>query len=157
MLGMPQSHVVRVRRLVEPLECLLADRVEHAEAAAAPPPHEALHDERLEDVELGVANGLRRAEREAAGEHRQPLEELLLVRPEQLVAPLDRRAQRALACRGVARLAGEERQAPLEPGKKLLPRQISPTVGVGWNAAVTALARSTNRTSASASPSGSNG
>ena len=117
---MPQSHVLPVRRLVEPLERILADRVEHAEAAAAPPPNQALLDERLEDVELGVAYGLRRVERKAAGEHRQPPEELLLVRLEQLVAPLDRRAQRALARRGVARGAGEERQAPVEPGEQLL-------------------------------------
>jgi hypothetical protein len=35
------------------------------------------------------------------------------------VAPLDRRAQRALARRGVARGARKERQAPVEPGKQL--------------------------------------
>ena len=69
---MPLSHVLPVRRLVEPLERVLADRVEHAEAAAAPAPNKALLDERLEDVELGVAHGLRRFERKAAGEHRQP-------------------------------------------------------------------------------------
>jgi hypothetical protein len=50
VFGMPQSHVLRVRRLIEPLERVLADRVEHAEAAAAPPPNQALLDERLEDV-----------------------------------------------------------------------------------------------------------
>ena len=63
-------HVSPVRRLVEPLERVLADRVEHAEAAAAPPPDEVLLDERLEDVELGVADRLGRLEREAAARTR---------------------------------------------------------------------------------------
>ena len=54
-------------------------------------------DERLESVEVGVADLLGGGERAAAGEHGQPGEQALLVRLEEVVRPLDRRAQRLLA------------------------------------------------------------
>jgi hypothetical protein len=41
-LSVPLMDNFRIRRLVEPLERVLADGVEHAEAAAAPPPDEVL-------------------------------------------------------------------------------------------------------------------
>ena len=44
------------------------------------------------------ADGLRRGQIAATGEHRQALEDSLLVVEEQLVAPVDHRAQRLLAC-----------------------------------------------------------
>ena len=50
-----------------------------------------------ERVEICVADRLRRLERAAAREDGEPREEPLLVLVEQLVAPLDRRAQRLLA------------------------------------------------------------
>ena len=71
-------------------------------------------------VEVGVADGLRRLEREASPEHRELPEELLLVRLEQLVAPLDRRAQRSLPRRSVARARREQRQPPVEPREQLV-------------------------------------
>ncbi len=58
-LGVPATHILGVRRILEALERVLADRVEHAEPAAAPLPHEILDDERLEHVEVGIADGLR--------------------------------------------------------------------------------------------------
>ena len=58
----------RPRELLEQLERVLADRVEHAQPAALPAADEVLDDERLERVEVGVADGLRRLEREASAE-----------------------------------------------------------------------------------------
>ena len=58
--------------------------------------------------------------RAEASEDGQPPEELLLVRLEQLVAPLDRRAQRALPGGRVARARGEKRQAPFKPREELV-------------------------------------
>ena len=52
---------------------------------------------------MGVADALRRLEREACPEDGKVSEQLLLVRLEQLVAPLDRRVQRALSRGRVAR------------------------------------------------------
>ena len=59
--------------------------------------NEALVDERLERVEVGVADLFGGGKRAAAGEDGEPGEELLLGRLEQLVRPLDRRAKRLLA------------------------------------------------------------
>ena len=46
---------------------------------------EALVDERLQDVEVGVTDLFGRSEGAAAGEDCEPREELLLVRAEQVV------------------------------------------------------------------------
>ena len=61
-------------------------------------PYQAVIDEGpkpVEDVdaEVGPADGLGRLERPAAAEGRQPGEEPLLLRPEQVMAPLDRPAE----------------------------------------------------------------
>ena len=86
-------HVGRVGGAVELLGRELADRLEHEEAVALAGADEALVDERLRDVEVGVRHRLGREQRPAAGEHGEPRERLLLVGVEQVVAPLDRRAQ----------------------------------------------------------------
>ena len=80
---------------------------------------QALVDERAERVELGFADLLGGLERAAAGEDGQAGEELLLGLVEQVVAPGDRRPQRLLALRGVARAAGQQRQPVLEPLEQL--------------------------------------
>ena len=49
----------------------------------------------------------------------KPGEQSLLILVEQPVAPVDRRLQRALALRRVARAAGQHRQAALEPVEDL--------------------------------------
>ena len=54
------------------------------------------------------ADRLGRRQVATAGEHRQPLEDALLVVEEQLVAPVDHRAQRLLARQRGARPAGEQ-------------------------------------------------
>ncbi len=77
---MAQAHLLGLGRRVQPLERVLADRVEQAEAAAAPAADEALDDERLELVEVGIADCFRRLEREASPEDGKLPEELLLAR-----------------------------------------------------------------------------
>ena len=93
----------------------LADRLEHREPLAAAA-QQAVVDERRERLEHVVAaDRLRGVEREAAGEDREPREEPARVVVEQVDAPLDRRAQRALALGDVARAARQQRQPLLEP------------------------------------------
>ena len=86
----------------------LADRLQHGEPRAAgggPGGGQRLvhqRGRRLEGVEperLRVADGLGRGQRPAAAEHRQPGEEPLLGRGEQVVAPGDGAAQGPLAVR----------------------------------------------------------
>ena len=62
-----------------------------------------------------AANRLGGVEREPAGEDREPREEPARFVVEEIDAPLDRRAQRALALGDVARAARQQRQSLLEP------------------------------------------
>ncbi len=94
--GVPPPKLSFVARLREPLRCKLSDRLEHP-VALVRETEEALLDERLHGVEVGVRHLLRGRERAAAGEHREAGEQPLLVPVEEVVAPLDRRAQRLLA------------------------------------------------------------
>jgi hypothetical protein len=55
----------------------------------------------------------------------QPPEDRLLLRREQVVAPADRRPQGPLPLRRIARTAGQQRQAPLDPLQNLLGRERS--------------------------------
>ena len=109
------AHVLGPWRLVESLERILADRVEQAEAPVGAAADEALLDERLERVEVGVADGLGRLDREAARERRERSEELLFVRLEEPVAPFDRGAQRSLPRRRAAGTIRQQGQQPFEP------------------------------------------
>ncbi len=91
---------------------VFADEHVPAEARLAAIGHgrleEALVDERFEAVEqvqperpIRIDHGTRRVGTPAADEHRQPPEQDLLVRIEQVVTPADRRAQVSLALRRV--------------------------------------------------------
>ena len=91
-------------RFIQAFQRVLANGLEHAEAPAPPTPHEALDDERLQTVEVRIADGLRRAQGERAAEDSQPAKERLLFGREQLVAPLDSRPEGALPARRIARL-----------------------------------------------------
>ena len=59
----------------------------------------------------------------AAGEHRQPFEDALLVVEEQLVAPVDDGAQRLLAGQRGARPAGQQAEPIVEPSGDLRERE----------------------------------
>ena len=70
--------------VLESLGGEFADRLQHPEAVAGVA-QEALVDERLEDVEVGVADVFGGVEGAAAGEDGEAGEELLLVVGEQVV------------------------------------------------------------------------
>ena len=73
-----------------------------ASRALAPATNEALLDERLQRIEVRIADVLRSDQREAADEDGEAPEDLLLLGRKEVVAPLDRRAQRLLPRVGVA-------------------------------------------------------
>src|SRR5204862_1505532 len=77
---------------LESLERELADRLQHPETAVRGA-DEALVDQRLEDVEVGLANRFGCFERAAAAEDGEPGEQPLLVLGKQVVAPFDRGPQ----------------------------------------------------------------
>ena len=90
----------------------LPNRLEHPEALVAPA-DEALVDERLERVEVRVADRLGRRERAAADEDREPREDPLLVVVQEVVRPGDRRTQRLLAAdRRLGRRCSRSRRSP---------------------------------------------
>ena len=73
------------------------ESLEHPEAAGFPAPHQALVDERLQELEVGVADSLRGLERPAAAKDGQRCQQSPLLGVEQLVRPVDRGTQGALA------------------------------------------------------------
>ncbi len=101
--------------VVEPLAGELADRVEHLEPLAGAHHERAVH-QRLQRVEHVAGHLLGGLQRPAAGEHRQVRERAPLALVQQVVAPLDRRPQRALALGRVARAAGQQ----VEPAAEAL-------------------------------------
>ena len=80
-------------------------------------------DDVAADLRRRPADRLRRLEVEAAGEHRQAVEQPLGVLVEDVVAPGDRGAQGLLARRQVARAGGQQVELVLEPAEDRLGRQ----------------------------------
>ena len=118
---------------LEPLEPVLPHGLEQPIARHAVA---GLHgDERLvhergdavEDVlrleRLARADRLRRVEREAAEEHREPAQQHLLPLAEQPVAPFHRRAERAMPRQRGAAAAREQLECVVQPAGDLLRRQ----------------------------------
>ena len=99
--GVASAQHVSLARGFEPLPGELPDRLVHPEAAVDEPDEALLH-EGLERVEVGFGDVLRHLEGAAAREDREAREQPLLVGAEQVVGPLDRRAERSLARVGVA-------------------------------------------------------
>ena len=108
---MPPAEVVELAVRLEPFERVLPDRLEQAEArlavGAVGLADEALVDERREALEhlaqvrLVAADGVGDLQRAAAGEDSEPRQQSLLGRLEQVVAPVDRIAERALPRRQI--------------------------------------------------------
>src|SRR5437016_12798033 len=101
VLGVAGSNRLSLAALLEPGRGIFPDRLEQAQPAALGD-HEVVLDEALQRAEhvfdlLVRADALCRRDRPAAREDREPGEERPLRRLEQLVAPCDRRRQRALA------------------------------------------------------------
>ena len=132
-LGVPPAQRPRARPAPRALERVLPDRLEQPEArlavGAVRLPDEALVDERgealehLAEVHLVAADGVGDLERAAAREDAEPREQGLLGRLEQVVAPVDRVAERALPRRQVVGAAGEQVEPLLEPAEDRLRRE----------------------------------
>ena len=121
VVGVAPPQLFDLARLLEPLGRVLANRLQHREPRCfvrsfdADQPAVGQGREPVDDVEAVPAHAFRRLERAAACEHREPQEQVLVVRLEQLVAPLDGRADGALSLRCVGRAAFEQVQRPAEP------------------------------------------
>ena len=100
--------------LVEPLPRVFAQRLEQEEAFVAERLQQALVEERRELVEVGSRDRLGGVEGEGAAKDREAAEGGLGVRVEEVVAPLDRRAQRSLPFRQIDRAARQQRQRLVE-------------------------------------------
>src|SRR5262245_35397146 len=109
--GVAAGEVVGFAGRIQPLARVLTDRLQHVEAerivVGDHPLDEAVVHQRLQAIkylypETFVADPLGRLAGPPAGEDRQVGEEPSLVHVEQLVAPVDRRAKRALTLRKVA-------------------------------------------------------
>ena len=99
-LGVAQPQRVGLARRLELLDRELADRLQHPVPRAPrglAAADEALVDQRLQRVDLRAADSLGRLVRATAGEHREPREQLLFLRREEVVRPTDRRVERLLA------------------------------------------------------------
>ena len=77
---------------------------------AVPPDQQALGDQAVDRVQVGAGDRLDRIDGRAAGEHGEAGERRPLVIVEQVVAPIDRRSQRALALGRVTRAGAERAQ-----------------------------------------------
>jgi hypothetical protein len=100
---------------------VLADQIEEP-VAVARTPHHARVDERGEVVDRRplTADGEPSLAGEAAVEDRQAAQEVLRVGIEQLVAPVERRAHRALARGLVARSAGQHLETRVQAFEQLV-------------------------------------
>ena len=128
-VSVPQSVVAPC--VDEMLAAVLAHRLEQSVAGLAGRSghvHHGLVDEaaeELQDIQLvgaGAGGDVRRGgEVEAPGEHRQGVEQALLVGGEELVRPVDRRPQRGLPRRqvGEATGRGEEAEPVAEAGEEI--------------------------------------
>ena len=132
-LGVPPAQLLELALGLETFERILTDRLEQTEArlavGAVRLADEALVDERgetlehLPEVHLVAADGVGDLQRATAREDTEPRQQGLLGRLEQVVAPVDRVAERALPCRQVVRAAGEEVEPLLEPPQDRLRRE----------------------------------
>ncbi len=125
MLGVATADVVRFAARLEPFEGEVADGFVHPEAIVGVADEALLH-EGLERVQIGIGHLLRGLERAPAGEDGQAREQPLLGGVEQLVRPLDRRAERPLARIGIP-AALQEVEALREPLEDLRGRERSRT------------------------------
>ena len=115
LVGVTRAKGGLLTGLDEALQPVLADRLEHEQALVPDRLEQAEVDERRELAHGRFADRLSGLDREASREHREPGQQTAARLVEQLVAPLDRRAEGALALGRVAGAVGQERQRPLEP------------------------------------------
>src|SRR5438105_13721964 len=117
------------------LECVFADCLEHPEphiiqataTRCALLSQQTLVDQRLDSREwfeskcaIWIANVGDRIQRKPADKNRKLAEQHLLCARQQVMAPIDRTAQRLLACWLVARAAFEQPEPTIEPVQERL-------------------------------------
>ena len=115
---MPAAERERLALLGESLESVLANRLEQGETALLPP-NQTVLDQHADLVHRRVADGLGGLCREAAGEHGDSGESLLLRGVEQAEAPVEGRSQGLLARRRIAASARQQRQTRVESIEQL--------------------------------------
>ena len=123
VLGVPAAHFLSTPAVLELLDGVLPDRLEHRQALAVAT-HEVLVDERSDRGRARARHRLGVLSAATTDEGPERLEESPLVFVEQVVAPGDGRPQRLLASRDVAHAAGRR----LEPGpgrSELLERHLT--------------------------------
>ena len=122
VLGVPPPEILGPARILRAVRARSSRIVSSIQKRSLGMAQQALVNKRLQGVEFGVADLLGGLQRAAAAEDGRAGEELLLLRREQVVAPLDRRPQSLLARVGVA--AAPEQIEPLrEPLEDLRRRQ----------------------------------
>ena len=133
---MPAPDLVGFATRLEALERVGADRLEHREARLAVRLFLLAEHVVVDSVDRPARRPSAPQTASAAGSVQPPCEdgeareERLLVGAEQVVAPVDRRAKRLLARRHVARAAGQQVKALLEPGEqRLRGEQLDPCGG----------------------------
>jgi hypothetical protein len=114
VLCVASSELSSIRAFGQTLGRVLADRLEHQEPTVGDGLDQARLDESVEIVERRSSNRLGRFECERPREQRQSREHCAKLVSQQLVTPLDRRAQRALPCRRIAASRGQQRQPRVE-------------------------------------------
>ena len=129
VLGVAPTQIVGPVRLLDSLGGVLADCLQHREprlllrAFYASEAAVGKRGEPVDDVEAVSAHALGGAEGASARKHSEPGEQLLLLRLQQVVAPVDRRANRALALGQVSGAALQELETVVEPLEHRLWRQ----------------------------------
>ena len=113
-VSVPVPHAVAPGRVLEALERVLAESLQHPEPRSGLS-DKALGDEGLERVEVRVADGPGRIERPAAREHGKPGEELPPAGTKEVIAPVHGGSQGPLPGGEVTRPRGEQVQAPAKP------------------------------------------
>src|SRR4051794_1687399 len=101
VVGVAAGERIGLAGLVQPFARIVADRLEHP-VALVREAEQALFDQRLQRVEVGVADLHDGVQGATAGKDREGAEDALLFLAERVVAPVDRRAQGLLPRVGVA-------------------------------------------------------
>src|SRR5437763_15862655 len=99
---MGAAQLVRLAGLLKALECVFAQGLQHPVALAIGP-NEAAIDKRLQRVEPRTTYRFCGGEGAAAGEHSEACKQPPLLTVQELVAPVDRRAEGVLAAGSVPR------------------------------------------------------
>ena len=121
--GQARAEALGLAEFLEAFARKFSNRLEHEEPAFARLPQQALVDERREAVEVDLDNRFGCLEREAAGKDRHAGELRPFGLVEQLMAPFDRRAERPLSLRRVARPSRQELEPAPESTEDLGRRQ----------------------------------